>query len=348
MRSRYLDHPEHWYMKRLLSCLLLCLPALFATAQVTQDATRQLQIFEDDDYFNIWGRGTDRAYSNGSSIAYLYMKNKQSTFLDKWLLHQAGADGINVFEWDLMQIMITPNQIADTSYQPKDFYYAGALFATHALSSYNPIKKYGFRTEIVFGVMGPWALARETQTFFHNLINYQPPRGWENQVPNAPLLNYNFSFEVMLWNPVKALEVIGGLDAKAGTMTTSATLYSYLRYGLINPYFGDIDLKTATSRRFQLYVMARPQVSVIAYNALLQGGIFRSTSGNFEELAGQQRTHMRNFTIGMDYGIGIVIKRTTISYTQKTRTEWMSGTGKHSVGNITLTIPISRKTIPGK
>lgn len=335
-------------MKRLLSGFIFCLLGLWATAQVTQDATRQLQIYEDDDFFNVWGRGTDRAYSNGSSIGYLYMKNKKSTFLDKWLLHQAGADGINVFEWSLMQIMITPNQIADTSYQPKDFYYAGALFATHALSSYNPIKKYSIRTEIVFGIMGPWALAKETQTFAHNLISYQPPRGWENQVPNAPLLNYNLTFEVMLWHPLKELEVIGGLDAKAGTMTTSATLYSYLRYGLFNPYFGHINPEIATKRRFQLYAMARPQFSGIIYNALLQGGIFRSSSGNFDELAGQQRTHMRNFTIGMDYGIGIVINRMTISYTQKTMTEWMSGTGKHSVGNITLNIPISRKTIPGK
>ncbi|RFS23261.1 lipid A deacylase LpxR family protein [Chitinophaga silvatica] len=338
-------------MKYLLSCFWFCLTsisAITATAQVTQDATRQIQIYEDDDYFNVWGRGTDRAYSNGTGLGYIYMKNKKSTFLDKILLHQAGADAINVFEWDLMQIMITPNEIADTSYQPKDFYYAGALFATHALNSYNPIKKYSFRTEIVFGVMGPWSFTKEAQTFFHKLISYQPPRGWENQVPNSPLLNYNFTFEVMLWNPLKSLEIIGGLDGKAGTMTTSGSVYTYFRYGLMNPYFGDINLARGTKRRFQLYVIARPQVSVIAYNALLQGGIFRSTSSNFEELSGEQRTHMRNFTIGMDYGIGIVIKRTTISYTQKTQTEWMSGTGKHSVGNITLLIPISRKTIPEK
>ncbi|WP_429065490.1 lipid A-modifier LpxR family protein [Chitinophaga sp. W2I13] len=35
---------------------------------------------------------------------------------------------------------------------------------------------------------GPWSGAKETQTFFHKLIGYQPPRGWEYQVPNAPLM----------------------------------------------------------------------------------------------------------------------------------------------------------------
>lgn len=334
-------------MKRWLPSFLLCIMATATSAQITQDATKQLRIYEDDDFFNIWGRGTDRGYSNGSSVGYLYMKHKKSVFLDKWILPVAGHNAINVFEWDLMQIMITPNQIADTSYIPKDFYYAGALYATHGLTSYNPEKKYSFHSEFVFGVLGPWAFAKETQTFFHNLINYQPPRGWEYQVPNAPLINYNFTYEVMLWSPVNYLEIVGAANGKIGTMTTGVSAYTYIRAGLFNPYFGQRDLALATKRRFQLYAMARPQFNIIGYNALLQGGIFRSRDSNFDELENHQQTHMRHWTIGMDYGIGIVINRASILYTQKTRTEWMSGTGKHSVGNITLLIPISRKTIPG-
>ncbi|HEY8959780.1 lipid A deacylase LpxR family protein [Chitinophaga sp.] len=334
-------------MKKLLPGLLLCIITATASAQVTQDAVKQLRIYEDDDFFNIWGRGTDRGYSNGSSAGYLYMKKKKSVFLDKWILPAAGNNAINVFEWNLMQVMITPNEIADTSYNPKDFYYAGALYATHGLTSYNPEKKYSFHSEFVFGVLGPWALAKETQTFFHHLIGYQPPRGWEYQVPNAPLINYNFTYERMLWNPVNYLEIIGGINARLGTMTTAVGGWSYIRAGLFNPYFGHRNVSIATKRKFQLYVIARPQFGFVGYNALLQGGIFKSRDTNFEEVSDYQQTHMRHFSIGIDYGIGIVINRTTISYTQKTRTEWMSGTGKHSVGNITLLIPLSRKTIPG-
>lgn len=335
-------------MKKLLLFILLCAATVVASGQITQDATKQLRIYEDDDFFNVWGRGTDRGYSNGSQVGYLYMKKKPSVFLDKWILPTAGANAINVFEWDLMQVMITPNQIADSSFIPSDFYYAGALFATHGLTSYSPEKKYSFRSELVFGVLGPWALAKESQTFFHHLIGYQPPRGWEYQVPNAPLLNYNFTYEAMLWNPIKSLEILGSVDGKIGTMATAFSALSYIRYGLFNPYFGNRDLAVASARRFQLYLMARPQFTFTAYNALLQGGIFKSTDTNFEQLQGGQQTHMRRWSIGMDYGIGIVINRMSLLYTQKTRTEWMSGTGKHSVGNITLLIPISRKTIIDK
>ncbi|RAK41973.1 UNVERIFIED_ORG: uncharacterized protein DUF2219 [Chitinophaga ginsengisegetis] len=334
-------------MKGFLPVILLCIMAITASAQITQDATKQLRVYEDDDYFNVWGRGTDRGYSNGSSIGYLYMKEKKSVFLDKWILPAAGRNAVNVFEWSAMQVMITPNQIADTSFNPKDFYYAGALYATHGLTSYNPEKKYSFHSEFVFGVLGPWAFAKETQTFFHKLIGYQPPRGWEYQVPNAPLINYSFTYEKMLWSPVDYLEIIGSANAKLGTMTTAVSALTYIRAGLFNPYFGNRSLPVAVKKRFQLYAMARPQFTFTGYNALLQGGIFKSRDTNFEELSNYQQTRMRHFSIGMDYGIGIVINRATISYTQKTRTEWMSGTGKHSVGNITLLIPISRKTIPG-
>jgi lipid A 3-O-deacylase len=334
-------------MKKLLSALLLCAVVNSVSGQITQDAAKQLRIYEDDDFFNVWGRGTDRAYSNGSLVGYTYIKQKKSVFLDKWILPVAGSNAINVFQWSGMQITMTPNEIADTSYIPSDFYYAGALFVTHGLTSYNPDKKYSFHSEFLFGVMGPWALSEEGQTFIHHIINYQPPRGWAYQLPNAPLVNYNFSYDVMLWNPIKSLEIVGSVNGKLGTMTTGVGASSYIRYGLFNPYFGNRILAMATRRRFQLYIMGRPEFNFVAYNALLEGGIFSSTNPDFERLSADRQTHMQRWVVGFEYGIGFVINRMTISYTQKTTTEWMSSTGKHSVGNITLLIPISRKTIIG-
>lgn len=188
---------------------------------------------------------------------------------------------------------------------------------------------------------------REGQTFIHHIIDYQPPRGWAYQLPNAPLINYNFSYNVMLWNPIKSLEIVGSINGKLGTLITSFGASSYIRYGLFNPYFGNKSLATATHRRFQLYIIGKPDFSFVAYNALLQGGIFSASDATFERLSADRQTHMQRWVVGYEYGIGFVIKRMSINYTQKTATEWMSGTGKHSVGNITLLIPISRKTIIG-
>lgn len=103
-----------------------------------------------------------------------------------------------------------------------------------------------------------------------------------------------------------------------------------------------------TNRNTVLPMKTFTDTTFMGYNALLQGGIFKSRDTNFHELEANRQSKMHHFSIGMDYGIGIVIRRFTLAYTQKTSTAWMSGTGKHSVGNITLLIPISRKTIPGK
>ena len=79
-------------------------------------------------------------------------------------------------------------------------------------------------------------------------------RGWEHQVLNAPLVNYNFTYEAMLWKPGRLLEIIGGATGKAGTMTTSAGAFTYIRAGFFNPYFGNRNLPVAARRRFQFYI----------------------------------------------------------------------------------------------
>jgi hypothetical protein len=57
-------------MKRYLGGIIICFIVSAASAQITQDAAKQLKIYEDDDFFNIWGKGTDRGYSNGTGIGY--------------------------------------------------------------------------------------------------------------------------------------------------------------------------------------------------------------------------------------------------------------------------------------
>jgi len=324
--------------------MLIIIPSAYA--QVTQNATSLLKLYEDDDYFNVWGRGTDRAYTNGTSIGYLYMKRKRDKFIDKWLMPKAGPDAINVWEWGVMQMMMTPNDLHDSAYIPDDFYYSAALFARHGLTSYNSEKKYSLHSEILIGVMGPWALGERSQTFVHHLIGDQPPQGWSNQVPNAPVLNFNFTFERMLWHPVDYLEIVGSTSAQAGTMIDAVGAKTILRAGLFNPWFGDRDLSKATKHKFQVYAFAAPVLTIQFYNALLQGGLFSGKDENFNYNSAERTTHLNPFVLGLDYGVGFKINRCSFVYTQQSATAWMSGTGNHSVGNFTILISLSKKPPP--
>ena len=87
------------------------------------------------------------------------------------ILPTAGDSSINVAGWSLAQLMVTPEDISTTEYQPNDYRYAGSLFVTRSFHSYNPIKKFSYQSELLVGIRGPHALARQTQTAIHALIN---------------------------------------------------------------------------------------------------------------------------------------------------------------------------------
>jgi lipid A 3-O-deacylase len=78
--------------------------------------THMLLISEDDDFINIWGNGTDNAYTNGTRIFYFYKPSLPShSFLDKWM-PAAGDSSTNVYGWGLTELMYTPDNINSSAY----------------------------------------------------------------------------------------------------------------------------------------------------------------------------------------------------------------------------------------
>src|SRR4030095_3429158 len=158
------------------------------------EPAKMFRFYEENDFFNVRGKGTDKSYSNGTRLDFLYEKQTSRGLLHK-LMPKAGDSSKNIYGWSLMQIMVTPNNITATAFLPNDYRYAGALFVTHALYSYNAKKKYSFQTELLAGVRGPGSFAEQTQKAIHGLIGYEKPKGWDNQLKTEPLINLRFSVE---------------------------------------------------------------------------------------------------------------------------------------------------------
>src|SRR5882757_5627062 len=223
-------------MKRnLLFIMVLSLVQLSTTtpsySQKEDAPTHLFRASWDDDYFSFYGKGTDRAYTDGTRFEYIYAKRKPSAFLPDKLMPKAGDSSTNLYGWGITQLMFTPNNISKTSFQPDDYPWSGALFATHTLYSYNEKKKTDIQTELVLGVMGPWALAGEMQTMVHHMIHYTKPMGWDNQYRNSILLNINLTGEKQLLKYGNFLEVIGGAHVYAGTMINELAIYPLIRIG---------------------------------------------------------------------------------------------------------------------
>jgi len=243
-----------------------------------------LRLYEDDDYINIKGKGTDEAYTNGSRVDLFYTRHDPPHwFLDR-AFPKAGDSSTDVYGWGIMQVMYTPRRIDDPEFQPDDYPWSGGLFITHSLYSYNPRANYDLQTEVVAGVVGPASLAGALQKGFHHLIHYTQPMGWGHQFRNDLLLNINLTIEKQVFavrsgaDPL--LELIGGGSIHAGTMENKLSVYSLLRLGIMHPYFNGLMSQYASGSspdkkdHIQLYFFARPQADLVYTNAILEGGMF--------------------------------------------------------------------------
>jgi hypothetical protein len=322
---------------------------------VHTDTLRWLfRIYEDNDFFNIRGRGTDDAYTNGTRLDYFYQpRHSPKGFINR-AMPKAGDSSDNVYGWGLMQLMYTPDSLNDPSYQPNDYPWSAALVATHTLYSYNPVKKYDFQTELELGVIGPAALGQQAQTMIHRMIHYIKPLGWGHQFRDDVLANINFTSEKLFAGNGSSVEFIGGGQVSAGTMMNSLTLYPMLRLGKMNPYFHGFFSQVASAGRnshnkknWQLYFVIRPEVQFILTEAVLQGGLFTSNPNLTENPgpvkpqqqppASPQPYHpIENVVWISNFAAVASIGDFSISFNQNSSTAMMKGLYWHEYGNISL------------
>jgi lipid A 3-O-deacylase len=328
-----------------------------------------VRISEDDDFINIWGNGTDNAYTNGTRVDYFYKPDRPShSLLDKWM-PSAGDSSINIYGWGVTQLMYTPDDINSSAYQPDDYPWSGGLFATHTRYSYNAERHYDFQTELVLGVMGPAALDREMQSLVHHIINYIQPTGWGHQYSNDLLLNVNFTAEKQLASIGSAVTVIGGGQVYAGTMQNGAAIYPLILIGKMDPYFNGFFSQYSSPgregqhKRWQLYGFIKPELQLFVTNALLQGGIFSknpnlkqpppdgktpgvssnassnsSNQDNADNGAGQPQPYhsLQHLLTSIDYGAVLTHGRFGISFSQNVSEAMLKGLYCHDFGNISV------------
>ncbi len=342
------------------NCLLVLLCLLFQLADVKRSFAQadapsyMIRVFDDDDFWNDLGLGTDKAYSSGEQLTLFYKSgHKPGFFLDK-ILPKAGDSSINIYSLGIMQLMYTPSILTPSYYIPNDYSYSGALVGKHSLYSYNAEKKYDLQTELVFGVMGPASLAGSTQRWFHRVIHDTAvPNGWGNQYLNSPLLNVNFNAEKEIYSN-KCFEAVGNCSLSAGTMFDGAEAGVTIYLGKMHPYFNGMFGLYSTPfsgngkgrKKAQFYFMMKTAGQYVMYSALLQGGLFapqpmvKIINGYG---AAAQAVYMvkpaqqiENFVAYESYGPVIAYSRFCISFTQTYSLPVLKNVYAYIYGNVTI------------
>ncbi|MEO6315273.1 MAG: lipid A deacylase LpxR family protein [Chitinophagaceae bacterium] len=333
-------------MKALLlfmSCV--CLQAIIigrAWGQ-EQQASTLLRIFEDNDFLNYRGCGTDNAYTNGTKFDFFYERKRNKSGRLNSLLPTPGNNVVNVNSIGIAQLMFTPNNISARNMQYKDYPYAGALIFSRGFYSSNPVKKIGFQTELLLGVRGAASGARQIQSFIHHLIGYQQPMGWNNELPGKLLANINFTVEKQVIGFGKNAEIILGGQAQAGTYQNSITIYPMIRLGKLNRYFSGIISQYSSTKdkhRTQAYFIIKPEIKWQLSNALVQPNCkpFQGRKLNARgPLADSLHlSELSPLVYAINLGFVIVHRHIGFSLNQNASTALLSGTYNHEVGNISI------------
>lgn len=253
---------------KFLVCAWLCLANVSVLAQPADSVFQQNNYFRftyDNDFFN----ATDRYYTQGIRLE-LGLPFVQKSPVSKLLL-PLKKEAFRQFSIALAQDCFTPPGILRDTIQTGERPFSGVLYLSHTLISTQPQKRQQFITRLDIGIIGSCAQCKEMQIGIHRLLDNIQPRGWEFQLANDIVLNYNLQFEKGLFLR-KRLELLGYSHARFGALYDDLAVGSLLRFGFFKPYFEH--QKQVNGSKFRIHGFINGNIKLVVYNATLQGGIF--------------------------------------------------------------------------
>jgi lipid A 3-O-deacylase len=312
-----------------LRWLVLFLPVITWSQAI--DNTAAFRNSNSNNYFRVnyendFFSGTDRDYTQG--IYLEWVNHSLSRFPLMHLLAKPRNSDIK-YGLALEHNAYTPNIIADPAIQYGDRPYAGVLLLKSFLTAINASRHERVSFILSTGLIGPWAGGEGMQKGIHHWINYTQPEGWHNQIKNDIALNYqvNYEKEFARWKDRLSLSLYN--SARAGTLSTKATTGVTAMLG--NYYSPFATNGNKRKKKFQYYIYDQPTVSLIGYDATLQGGLFNRSS--VYTIAGK---NIKRVTFINRWGLIIVFSKLFIEYYQSGPTQEFSTSVYHRSGGVQI------------
>ena len=245
----------------------------------------------DNDYFT----ATDRFYTQGYAfeLAAPIFKKNPINYLFLNLENSTSKHGIS-----LEHIGFTPTTIKSKDILYGDRPFAAAIFLKSFKIESDSIHKTRIASSLSIGIIGPGAFGYEMQKGIHEWIGDEIPYGWEHQIKNDVVLNYEIAHEKQLFRFKNFASLNSHITARLGTLNTNASVGLTATLGLINSPF----TSTYDKNKFQIYLYSQPLANFIGYDASLQGGLFnRSSPYTIPDSDIERITLQNNFGIIMQW-----------------------------------------------
>lgn len=319
-----------------------------------------LTFYLDNDIFS----GSDKNYTNGARLSWisgnqpvaelawaqqlLYLLSGGDTSTPAFRRISGFKDASQIawnYGFSLTQLMFTPEDFESYGVVPDERPYAGVLLVGVSLHAKD--KNVLNSLSISGGVVGPHAYGEETQDFIHELRDVEKFNGWDNQVPDEPVVNLFLSQKRRLAlleyeNGMFAIDGFNEMALGLGNYRTEAQFGTVVRIGFNLPIeFSDprISPNAYSHKLFQsdriessawsFYSMFGVKGYAIAYDATLDGPMFR---GGFQTGVEREPLVAEVFA-----GFGARLGKWEFSYAQTFRSkEYDTQGGSFSFGSVAI------------
>ncbi len=272
---------------------------------------------------------SDHYYTAGLALSYTNKNLKKTPA--QLFLKPKNPESISFTGFGIEQRMYTPYSITKPDSIENDRPYAAYILITNYSVLINPGKNLKIFNEIGIGIMGPAAGGREVQSFVHEIIGSDIPLGWEFQLRNAFLIDYQFRIEKGFFGDWTAKHFIPFAKVRLGTLTDRIGVGLMTKFGNANKLLGEISKTNSLKDRFIWEWVFEANLYGVFYDATLQGGLF---NGNEVIKLNRQNTISRQYQLRM--GVNLHYKSLYLRYMVKFNSQDFSSGVIHRYGGVNI------------
>jgi lipid A 3-O-deacylase len=308
--------------------LLICL-CLFSNAQLVDNTStfrninheKYVRFHYDNDFFT----KSDEYYSQGITLDYVHPVIKRFPLAKLlWKPYKTKAQygvAFNLFGY-------TPTSILSDEILYSDRPFNANISLKIFLIQPDDVHKQQVSTAFSIGVMGPAAQGYEIQYNIHRWLDNPLPHGWQHQIKNDIILNYQINYEKQIAGASNHFVLNSTSEIRLGTLNNKINTGLNFMVGNFNKRYTAIGFD---KKKVSYYLYGQSRVNLIGYDASMQGGLFNRKSPY--TISASDITRL---TFQADAGIIVNYKKLLLSYTQSFLTKEFRSGNYHRWGGITV------------